>query len=196
MSSAVSSSLGEAAAAPEHRFPPMSYRLHHANDDLAHLKGLRLIAAIEVLKGAAVVVGALALLRLVHRDIGLLAIHALDKLHVPPGAAFATYTIQGASSVTPDKIKGVIAFAALYATIRFVEGYGLWLARIWAEWFAIASGTVYLPFEIYEVIRRPSMFHVAVLLVNVAIVLYMASLRFRARHHVAGTTTRNIRDVA
>jgi uncharacterized membrane protein (DUF2068 family) len=174
----------------------MSYHLHHPNDDVAHLKGLRFIAFIEILKGAAVVVGALALLRLVHRDIGLLAIHALDKLHVPPGASLATYTIQGASSVTPDKIKGLIAFAALYSTIRFVEGYGLWLARIWAEWFAIASGTVYLPFELYEVIRRPTMLHVAILLVNVAIVLYMASLRFHARRHEPHRAPRDVSDVA
>ena len=156
----------------------MSYQLHHSNDDFAHLKGLRFIASLEILKGALVVFGALALLKLVHKDIGQLAAELLDKLHVPPGASLATHVLQGADAVTPEKIKGLIGFAALYSTIRFVEGYGLWLGRIWAEWFAIISGTVYLPLELYEVIRRVSWLHVAVLLVNVAIVLYMASLRY------------------
>jgi uncharacterized membrane protein (DUF2068 family) len=164
----------------------MSYHLHHANDDLSHLKGLRLIASIEILKGAVVVVGALALLRLVHRDIGEIAANLLDKLHVPPGASLATHVLQGADAVTPEKIKGLIGFAALYSTVRFVEGYGLWLARIWAEWFAIISGTIYLPWEVYEVIRRVTWLHCAVLLINIGIVLYMVSLRVHARHHLTG----------
>jgi uncharacterized membrane protein (DUF2068 family) len=132
------------------------------------------------------VIGALALLRLVHRDIGELAATLLDKLHVPPGASLATYILQGADAVTPEKIKGLIGFAALYSTIRFVEGYGLWLARIWAEWFAIISGTVYLPWEVYEVIRRVTWLHCGVLVINIAIVLYMLSLRLRATHHFTG----------
>jgi len=173
----------------------VSYRLHHSNDDLAHLRGLRIIATLEILKGAIVVVGALALLHLVHRDIGALAARLLDRLHVPPGASFATYTLQGADSVTPEKIMGLIAFAAVYATIRFVEGYGLWLARIWAEWFAIISGTIYLPFEIYGLIRHPNWLHLTVLLVNVAIVLYMVSLRMRARRMMAPANG-DLRDAA
>ena len=170
----------------------MSYHLHHANDDFAHLKGLRFIASLEVLKGTLVVVGALALLKLVHRDIGALAAELLDKLHVPPGASLATHVLQGADSVTPEKIKGLIAFAVVYSAIRFVEGYGLWLGRIWAEWFAIISGTVYLPLEVYEVVRRVSWFHVLVLLINIAIVLYMASIRYFAHRR---TVAREQNDV-
>jgi len=161
----------------------MSYHLHHPNDDLAHLKGLRLIASIEMLKGTLVVLGTLALLRIVHRDVGEIAAALLDKFHVPPGASLATYVLQGADAVTPEKIKTLIGFAIVYSTIRFVEGYGLWLARVWAEWFAIISGTVYLPFEIFELIRRPNLLHLIVLLINVAIVVYMASLRLRSKRH-------------
>jgi uncharacterized membrane protein (DUF2068 family) len=54
-----------------------------------------------------------------------------------------------------------------------VEAYGLWNARAWAEWIALISGAIYLPFEIYKVIHRQNLFHISVLLINVAIVLYM-----------------------
>lgn len=170
----------------------MSYHLHHANDDVTHLKGLRLIASVELLKGTLVVVGTLALLRLVHRDVGEIAANLLDKFHVPPGASLATYVLQGADSVTPEKIKALIGFALVYSTIRFVEGYGLWLARVWAEWFAIVSGTVYLPFEVFELIRRPNMLHLIVLLINVAIVVYMASLRYRSKRHSPRPVHKNL----
>jgi uncharacterized membrane protein (DUF2068 family) len=159
----------------------MSYHVHHTNDDVAHITGLRAVASLELLKGGIVVIGTLALLRYVHRDVGAMAAALLDKLHVPPGASLATHLLAASDSVTPAKIKGVIAFACLYSAIRFTEGYGLWLGRVWAEWFAIVSGTVYLPFEIYELFRKVTWLHCIVLAVNVAIVLYMLSLRLQAR---------------
>jgi uncharacterized membrane protein (DUF2068 family) len=174
----------------------VSYHLHHSNDDVTHLKGLRFIASLEILKGALVVLGALALMRFVHRDITELTAQLLDKLHVPPGASLATYLLQGSNSVTPERIKGLIGFAAIYSAIRFIEGYGLWLARIWAEWFAIISGMVYLPFEVYEVIRRVTWLHCAVLAINIGIVLYMASLRMRARQHLTGPAENGGGDVS
>lgn len=167
----------------------MTYHVHHANDDVAHLKGLRAVALIEFLKGAIVVIGTLALLKFIHRDVGALAAALLDKLHVPPGASFATYLLSASDAVTPGKIKGVIGFAILYSAIRFTEGYGLWLGRVWAEWFAIISGTVYLPFELYELIRKVSIVHVLVLAVNIGIVLYMLSLRLRARREAAARSS-------
>jgi uncharacterized membrane protein (DUF2068 family) len=86
-----------------------------------------------------------------------------------------------ADNVTDAKLWALAAGAAAYSIVRFVEAYGLWNARAWAEWFAMISGAVYVPFEAYELIRRPTLIHVAVLLVNVGIVLYMLYLRMSAQ---------------
>jgi uncharacterized membrane protein (DUF2068 family) len=71
-----------------------------------------------------------------------------------------------------------------------VEAYGLWYARAWAEWIALISGAIYLPFEIYKVIHRQNLFHVSVLLINVAIVLYMVyELKSEeSLHHIHDST--------
>jgi uncharacterized membrane protein (DUF2068 family) len=55
-------------------------------------------------------------------------------------------------------------------------------ARAWAEWFAIISGSVYVPIEIYELARYPSIFKVIVLVLNVAIVAYLIYVRWYAGH--------------
>ncbi len=47
-------------------------------------------------------------------------------------------------------------------------------ARDVAEWIALISGTIYLPYEIYKVVHKQNLFHVSVLLINIAVVLYMA----------------------
>jgi len=58
------------------------------------------------------------------------------------------------------------------------------MERAWAEWLALISGTIYLPFEIYEIARRPDAIRIAIFLINVVVVLYMAYLRLDARGRV------------
>jgi uncharacterized membrane protein (DUF2068 family) len=57
----------------------------------------------------------------------------------------------------------------------------LWKERAWAEWLALVSGAIYLPFEIYELARRPDWIRLVIFLVNLAVVVYMAYLRMQAR---------------
>ena len=77
--------------------------------------------------------------------------------------------------------------ASIYVILRFIEAYGLWYVRPWAEWLAIGSGGIYIPFEAVDFIHRPNWFRLVVIMVNVAIVLYMAWLRLEAikKHHAA-----------
>ena len=77
-------------------------------------------------------------------------------------------------------LKALAVGAAAYSIIRLVEAYGLWNERIWAEWFALISGALYVPFESYELVRRPTMVHLTVLLINLGIVFYMLYLRLSA----------------
>ena len=68
----------------------------------------------------------------------------------------------------------LLAFA--YAAIRFLEAGGLWLEKEWAEWFALVSGAMYMPYEIFELARHPSPVKWAILAGNALIVLYLAWL--------------------
>jgi uncharacterized membrane protein (DUF2068 family) len=71
--------------------------------------------------------------------------------------------------------------------LRFIEAYGLWYIRPWAEWLAIASGSIYIPFEVSDVLRRPDWIRLLVVGLNLAIVLYMLMLRLEAarKRHAA-----------
>lgn len=63
-----------------------------------------------------------------------------------------------------------IAYAALEAT----EGIGLAMRRRWAEYLTVIATGVLIPYEAYEVIRRPTLFKVGALALNVAVVWYLA----------------------
>jgi uncharacterized membrane protein (DUF2068 family) len=140
----------------------------------ANLQVLRAVATFELFKGLAVLLAAFGILFLVHReDPWDIADGLLRLLHISPDHHFAQVFLDWADSLTEAKVWAVAGVAVGYSLLRFVEAYGLWYARAWAEWIALISGTMYLPFEIYKVIHRQSLFHVSVLLLNVAVVLYM-----------------------
>ncbi|MGH9622781.1 MAG: DUF2127 domain-containing protein, partial [Bryobacteraceae bacterium] len=65
-----------------------------------------------------------------------------------------------------------------YASARFTEAWGLWHRRAWAEWFAIFSGFLYLPWEILAIVKRTDWETIAVLCINLVVILYMGGVRF------------------
>jgi uncharacterized membrane protein (DUF2068 family) len=150
-----------------------------------HAAGLRAVASLEFGKGLIVLLLGFGAVSLVHRDAWDVAESALRMLRISPRHRYAQVFLNLADNVTDAKLWALAAGAAAYSIVRFVEAYGLWNARAWAEWFAMISGAVYVPFEAYELIHRPTLIHVAVLLVNVGIVLYMLYLRMSG----AGGTT-------
>ena len=143
----------------------------HGHD--TQLPVLRAVATFELTKGLVVLLAACGVVLLVNRDPWDVADGLLRLLHISPDHHFAQVFLDWADTLTDTKLWAVAAAAAAYSALRFVEAYGLWSARAWAEWIALISGAVYLPFEIYKLIHRQSLFHISVLAINVAIVVYM-----------------------
>ena len=140
--------------------------------------GLRGIAIFEAGKGLLGLALSFVLLRLRHSDIERAAQHALNFFHVNPDRHFYHEVLRSAAGVTTHTIVLFIFGTLAYAVIRFAEAVGLWLEKTWAEWFALISGSLYLPWEIYELARRQTWVRWAVLGINVMIVIYLAWLRY------------------
>lgn len=157
--------------------PPAALK---AVDKRASKTGLRTIATIEAVKGLFVLLVALALLHNLHRDLGEAAANLVRDLHINPEWHYGRIFIEAADKLDDGKVWTLASVALGYSSVRIVEAYGLWNRRVWAEWFALISGAVYIPFEIYEVILRRTWLPWALLLVNVAIVAYVAYIRTTA----------------
>jgi len=149
----------------------------------ARLQALRTVALLEFGKGLLVLVAALSVLFLV--DASDLAGWFLDFLHISPDRHLAQMLLRLADSLSNAKVWIVVSGACSYSGLRFAEAYGLWRARPWAEWIALVSGALYLPFEIRLVAHRVTLFHVAVLLINLAVVIFMFYLRIYVPRHEA-----------
>ncbi|HKW60176.1 MAG TPA: DUF2127 domain-containing protein [Candidatus Dormibacteraeota bacterium] len=64
--------------------------------------------------------------------------------------------------------------AILYAALEATEGVGLAMRRRWAEYLTVIATGVLIPYEAYEVFTRPTLFKVGALLLNLAVVGYLA----------------------
>jgi uncharacterized membrane protein (DUF2068 family) len=160
----------------------MSEAQLHTTEPVKHVTeiaaGVRAIAFFEALKGTLVLVAGFGLLSLVHRDLQDLAERLVRHSHLNPASHYPRVFVEAASHVSDSRLRTLAALAFAYSVVRFVEAYGLWRMRAWAEWFAIISGCIYLPIEVYELFERATPIRAGVLLLNALIVAYLLYIRF------------------
>ncbi len=150
-----------------------------AVDQRTSAVGLRTVATFEAIKGIVVVLLGIALVA-VHQDAEDYAANLLYHLHIEPDKRLAHMLMDAATKVSDARLWTIAAAAVSYASVRFIESWGLWNRRVWAEWFALLSGAMYLPWEILKLAERVDWERVGVLAINLLIVLYMLMIRIRA----------------
>jgi uncharacterized membrane protein (DUF2068 family) len=157
-----------------------------------HHRGLRTVSILEAAKGVLVVLAAFGFLEIVRHNIDLDAVaqNLLYFFHVNPNLRLSHVLMRAAGKMMDADVLTVLGIATVYSSLRFIESYGLWRQRVWAEWLAIISGAIYLPYELYKLVRRPTALHWAILLINIGVVVYIAWVRWddvkgRASRHPA-----------
>ena len=133
-----------------------------------------MVAAFEASKGVLVILAGFGLLSLLHHDAQRTAEELVSHLHLNPAKHIPRIFIQAAANVTDTRILMLALLAGVYASMRLTEAYGLWRSQKWAEWFAIVSGGVYIPFELVGLSDGFSWLKASMLTVNGAIVARIA----------------------
>ncbi len=170
--------------AARHREPTLSREV--PTERPANLRGwfgaeLRLVAVFELAKGLLVLAAGLGLLAFVHRDVEEVAGELLLHLHLNPASRIPGIFLALAHRIASIDLWLLALGAAVYATVRIAEGYGLWFDREWAEWLGAGSGMLYVPFEIYELTKGVTLLKVATFAINLLIVAVLVDALWRRR---------------
>jgi uncharacterized membrane protein (DUF2068 family) len=150
--------------------------VHHS-----HKTGLRTLAMIEGTKGLLAIIGALVIFSFAHRDLTEVAFHVLSALHVNPASRLAEGVLRGADKATSQQIFFVGFGVLVYAAVRLIEAAGLWRERDWAQWFALLSACLYLPWEIYEIMHHFRPIKAVILFINIIVILYLGYVLWQSR---------------
>jgi len=143
--------------------------------------GLRSVAVFELIKGVLFLAIGLGALSLIGKDIDQAAENILRLFHLDPAWHYSELFIRESARVTDTRLRLIAMVSLTLAAIRLVESYGLWHERPWAEWLAVISAGVYMPFEIHHLYHnhfshKPVLVGAIVFLVNAAIVVYLGLL--------------------
>lgn len=149
------------------------------------LSGLKAVAIFEASKGLLALLAAFGLHELAGKNLSQVAERLVEHLHLNPASRLPSAVLHAVGEIKDSNLVIVAVGALFYSLIRFVEAYGLWHRYRWTEWFALLSGAIYVPFEIYEMYNNPDWLNLLVLTVNLLIVGYMYKV-LSAKHHAVG----------
>ncbi len=137
---------------------------------------LRLIATERAVRGALLIAAGIYLLTHLGSDFGRIADHLIRQVELDPRRPFLHRLVERLHGLHAHELR-IAAFLALgYGALELVEGGGLWLEQLWAEYLTVIATSLLIPFELYELARRPTLWKAGGILVNVLIVIYLAWL--------------------
>jgi len=138
-----------------------------------HDQLLRLIAVFKFFKAASLIAISLGIFRLLHKDLGDVAEHWLRALRLDPGNHLVMTALIHVSNLTPEQIRKLGLVGLIYAALFLTEGTGLWMLKRWGEWVTVVITGSLVPFEFYGLCRHPTAIKAAVVVINVAIVVFL-----------------------
>jgi len=150
-----------------------------------HNRWLVLIAVFKLAQAVLFIAMGVGLLRLLHKDIGDALENLVYHLRFNPESRLVNFILEKAAIVDDKMLRRISAVFFLYAAVDLVEGTGLYLEKVWAEFVTLAITASFLPWEIYEVHRRLTWPRVSLLAINALVLLYLAKLIWdRQRQHL------------
>ena len=145
-----------------------------AGDEPRSRRVLRLIALERSVRSVLLLAAGVYLLTHLKSDFGRIADHFMRALELDPRRPFLHRIVVRLHRlhVRALLISGVGAIG--YGLLELAEGVGLWLDQLWAEYLTVIATGILIPYEAYEVILHPTLFKVGALLLNLAVVGYLA----------------------
>ena len=143
-------------------------RTEHSTDT-----ALWLIGGFKLVKGLLLAAIAIGALRLLHKDVASVVGAWAAHVHVDLDNRYVDRALTTLLSLDDRKLKAISAGTFFYAALLLTEGTGLLLRQRWAEYFTVIVTGSFLPLELYEFVRRPSIARFVVIGLNATIVWYL-----------------------
>jgi uncharacterized membrane protein (DUF2068 family) len=144
-----------------------------------HDKGLLPLALFKWFKGLVLLLVGVGFFKLLHHDVETELQALVDALRVDPDNRYLGALLAKLSLLDDKKIEVLSGLTFAYSALFLVEGTGLFFEKRWAEYLTIVATVSFIPVEIYELLKAPSLLKCATLVINVAIAIFLI-VRVRA----------------
>lgn len=155
--------------------------MNAAHDPPRSRRILRLIALERAVRGVLLLAAGVYLLTHVSSDLGRTADRIMRAVELDPRRPFLHRIVEYLHHLHASQVRIVGTAAVGYGVLELVEGVGLWLDQLWAEYLTVVATSLLIPVEIYELVRKPSPWKAAGLVANILIVGYLVHVLRRRR---------------
>lgn len=151
-----------------------------------HHVGLEIIALLKLFQGLLVLLIGVGALSLLDRELQQTVKDWGSDLLLRSDHRFLSLLLHKLAGISKHSLLIASGVAFFYAALLFVEGIGLWLEKTWAEYLTVIVTASFIPFEIYELVRRATLIKAGVIAINVAVVWYLVVLLLKSRQRRNG----------
>jgi uncharacterized membrane protein (DUF2068 family) len=163
--------------------PSSSHELVHTekHEGHSHDRGLLLIGLFKLAKAIFFFFIGVGAIHLLHRDLEDEVMRLATRLKFDPESRFVALLLDKVDLIDAHRLReiGVATFA--YSAVALTEGVGLLMEKVWAEYLTLILTISFLPWELYELARRPDWFRLSLLLINLAVLWYLIWLLRRKK---------------
>ena len=136
-------------------------------------KSLKTIACLKILRGSIAITIGVSLFLVYRRSEAFSWLDHPILGGIASNDPFLQMVFAWLGSFNQVQILSIAVLACLMGALRWVEAGGIWFNQSWAQWLAVFSGFIYIPFEVNELIHRFSWLMVVILFINTLIVAYL-----------------------
>ncbi|APO99672.1 DUF2127 domain-containing protein [Xanthomonas perforans] len=137
-----------------------------------------MIALLEAVKGTLALLAATGLEILGPLPLQNAVITLIRRFNLDPDHGALPSLLK---TISPDAVHLAAAAMLAYGLLHVVEAWGLWRAKAWASVLGCLSAAIYLPFDIYAIVRHPGWTAWGVLAINLLVVGVLARDLVRRR---------------
>ena len=135
---------------------------------------LRLIAIERSARGVLLLAAGVYLLFHLSTDFGQLAERVIRSIDIDPRQHFLHRIVARLHRLRAHQLRILGLLALGYGGLELVEGVGLWLDQLWAEYLTVIATSLFIPLELYELTVHPTVWKAGGILINLLIVIYLA----------------------
>ena len=135
---------------------------------------LILIGVGKLLKAVLFIALGFGALHLVHRNLVTVVTHWIVDLRFDPESRFVNRILSRVAMIDTHRLREISAGIFLYAAMDTLEGVGLVLGKGWAEYLTLIVTSSFLPWEFFEILRKPNWPKCVFTVLNIAVVCYLA----------------------
>ncbi|RSL15957.1 uncharacterized membrane protein (DUF2068 family) [Edaphobacter aggregans] len=144
-------------------------------------RGLLLIGLFKLGKAILFFLLGVGAIHLLHRDLGDEVMRLVTALKFDPESKVVALLLDKVDLIDAHRLKQISLATFAYSALALTEGVGLVLEKVWAEYLTLFLTISFLPWELYELARRPNWFRLSLLLINLAVLGYLLWLLRRKK---------------